>query len=100
MQEHPQTPVSNPYYDLISTLYHELTASQTYATYSRDAQSAGDQELTQFFQQAQQWHNQCAEQARILLTNRVSASSAASMGNVGRQQGEIGGYGQQREMGH
>jgi|SRR5579884_3212769 hypothetical protein len=98
MQEHPQTTVSNPYYDLISTLYHELTASQTYSAYIRDAQSAGDQELTHFFQQAQQWSNQCAEQARMLLTNRVSASAGA-MGQAGRQ-GEAGGFSRQSEMGH
>lgn len=120
MQEQPQTPVSNTYYDLISTLYHELSASQTYAAYSRDAQSSGDHELNRFFQQAQQVSNQCAEQARTLLTNRISASSAAAMGGVaqqpgergafgqqpgergafGQQPGEIGGFGQQRDIGH
>ncbi len=68
MQERQSTSVSNTYYDLVSTLYHSLESAQTYATYVRDAQQSGDQNLAQFFQVLQQNANQQAQQAQQFLT--------------------------------
>ena len=47
------TGASNPYYNLISVLYHTLQAAETYDTYIRDAEQLGDNELTQFLRQVQ-----------------------------------------------
>jgi rubrerythrin len=66
--EQQQTSVSNTYYDLVSVLYHALEASQTYASYIRDAQASGNQQLVQFFQQVQQEDNNRAQRAQQLLT--------------------------------
>ncbi len=66
--EQQQTGVSNTYYDLVSVLYHALEASQTYASYIRDAQASGNQQLVQFFQQVQQEDNNRAQRAQQLLT--------------------------------
>ncbi len=65
------TSVSNPHYNLVSVLYHALEGAQTYGQYIQDAQ--GDQELVQFFQQAQQQDNQRAQQALQLLTSRAKS---------------------------
>jgi rubrerythrin len=75
MAQQPQkTQMSNHQYDLVSVLYHALEGAQTYEVYVKDAQQAGDQELTQFFQQAQQQSLAMANQAQKLLSSRVSAS--------------------------
>ncbi len=66
---------SNVYYDLMSVLYHALEASQTYATYVRDAQQTGDQQLVQFFQQVQRQNSQTAEQAKQMLSQQTSQGS-------------------------
>ena len=67
MQQSQQTSVSNTYYNLVSVLYHALETAQTTATYIRDAQQSGDQQLAQFFQSVQQTANQQAQQAQQLL---------------------------------
>jgi hypothetical protein len=67
MQQPQQTSVSNTYYNLVSVLYHALETAQTTATYIRDAQQSGDQQLAQFFQSVQQTANQQAQQAQQLL---------------------------------
>ncbi len=64
-----KTNTSNEQYNLISVLYHALEGAQTYAKYVTDAQ--GDQELSQFFQQAQQEELQRAEKAKQLLAKRL-----------------------------
>ncbi|HZR41921.1 MAG TPA: hypothetical protein VFB12_17500 [Ktedonobacteraceae bacterium] len=71
MATHQSTSTSNKHYDLVSVLYHALEGAQTYGTYAQDAEREGDQELAQFFRQVQQSQNQCAEQAKQLLSRRL-----------------------------
>lgn len=66
------TNVRDEDYDLVSVLYHALEAARTYATYVQDANSAGDQELAQFFQQCQQHESEHADRAKQLLEARVT----------------------------
>lgn len=66
------TGVPNGQFDLVSVLYHALEGATTYGRYSMDAQQEGDQELAQFFQQAQQEERQRAQMAQQLLGQRVS----------------------------
>ncbi len=68
MQERQSTPVSNVYFNLVSVLYHTLSAAQTTATYVRDAEQSGDQELVQFFREFQQDTSKHAERAKQLLS--------------------------------
>ncbi len=65
------TNTMNPHYDLVSILYHALEGAQTYAKYVEDAGQQGDQELVQFFIQAQQEENNRAEKAKQLLARRI-----------------------------
>lgn len=74
--EPQQTSVSNPEYNLISTIYHSLKSSQTYASYMRDAQAAGDQDLANFFMQMQRQNDQCAQMARQFLSRPAGAGIA------------------------
>ncbi|TMC18685.1 MAG: hypothetical protein E6J34_16455 [Chloroflexi bacterium] len=67
-----QTSTANEQYDLISALYHALEGAQTYATYVKDAEQGGDQELAQFFRKAQQEEDSRAQQAKQLLSRRMS----------------------------
>ena len=73
--EQQMTSTSNVYYDLVSVLYHALEASQTYATYVRDAQQTGDQQLVQFFQQVHRQNSQTAELAKQMLSQQMSQGS-------------------------
>ena len=54
-------------YDLISVIYHALQGAQTYEQYARDAEQSGQQELAQFFRDAQQENRRCADRGRQLL---------------------------------
>ena len=54
-------------YDLISVVYHALQGAETYNQYIQDAQQSGQQELVQFFRDAQQEDRQRAERGRQLL---------------------------------
>ncbi len=65
-----QNTTNNEHFDLISVLYHALQATQTYDTYIKDAQQAGDQELVQFLQQVKQEDLARAEKAKQLLASR------------------------------
>ena len=70
------TGASNIVYDIVSSLYHELETASTTQQYIRDAQQAGDNELVQFFQKVLQDHQQCAQQAQQLLTQRLQNQPA------------------------
>ena len=70
--QQPKTSTSNVFFDLVSVPYHSLESSQTYATYVKDAEQSGDQELSQFFRQMQQEENQRAERAKQLLGRHIS----------------------------
>lgn len=67
MQEPQQTPTSNAYFDLVSVLYHSLETAQTSASYVRDAQQEGNQDLVSFFKQIQQDASSKAEKAKQLM---------------------------------
>lgn len=71
-----QTSIANEQYDLISALYHSLEGAQTYATYVKDAEQCGDQELAQFFRKAQQEEDSRAQQAKQLLSRRMSSGKS------------------------
>jgi hypothetical protein len=62
-----QTGASDTTYDLASVLYHALHGAQNYEQFVRDAEQAGDQELAQFFREAQTENRQLAERAQELL---------------------------------
>jgi hypothetical protein len=66
------TSTLDPHYDLISVLYHSLEGAQVCVRYTEDANRIGDQELAQFFTQAQQNQVACAEKAKQLLGRRLS----------------------------
>lgn len=59
-------------YDLVSVLYHALQGAETYQRYIQDAEQAGDQELIQFFREAQSWQRHLATEAKQVLTQRLS----------------------------
>ncbi len=50
-------------YDLVSVLYHCLKAADACAQYIVDAEDAGDEELTEFFESARQQHNRLASRS-------------------------------------
>lgn len=58
-------------YNLVSVLYHALQGTQTAMQYVQDAEQEGDQELVQFFRDAQVWQRHLAEQAKELLKQRL-----------------------------
>lgn len=71
------TNTRNEYYDLVSVLYHALESAKTYATYVQDANSCGDHELAQFFEQCQQHERDHAERAKQLLATRAAQHAPA-----------------------
>jgi hypothetical protein len=58
-------------YNLVSVLYHALQGAQTTMQYVQDAEQEGDQELVQFFRDAQAWQRHLAAQAKELLKQRL-----------------------------
>jgi rubrerythrin len=65
-------------YDLISVIYHALQGAETYHTYVRDAETAGDGELAGFFREAQQEQQGMADRAKQLLGTRMSKGRSGS----------------------
>ncbi len=68
----PSTGTKDEHYNLVSVLYHALQGGETYETYVRDAEEAGDDELVAFFRQVQDEDRQRATRAKELLAARVS----------------------------
>jgi hypothetical protein len=60
-------------YNLVSALYHALQGAEATGQYIRDAEQASDQELVQFFREAQAWHRHLATQAKAVLKQRLNA---------------------------
>ncbi len=58
-------------YNLVSTLYHALQGSETSGVYMEDAKGEGDQELNDFFRDAQTQYKQLADRAKGLLSKRI-----------------------------
>lgn len=65
------TGVSDPTYNLVSSLYHALKAGQELDGYIKDAQEAGDQDLVQYFQQIQNGYRRASDGAKQLLVARI-----------------------------
>jgi hypothetical protein len=59
-------------YNLVSVLYHALQGAENYQQYASDAGS--DQELADFFRQAQQQEQQRADRTKALLAKRLQGS--------------------------
>ncbi|HEY0524789.1 MAG TPA: hypothetical protein VGD08_15450 [Stellaceae bacterium] len=86
-----QTGTSDPVYNLISVAYHTLQAAETHEQYAQDAQQQGDQELANFFRQAQQQCRQSAEQAKQLLASRLQGGGGVQAGmGAGQATGAMG----------
>ncbi len=83
--EERATNTTNPYYDMISVLYHALEGARTCAIFVQDANRAGDQELAQFFTQVQQEEMARADRAKQLLASR-SAATVMQQQNASQQQ--------------
>lgn len=58
-------------YNVISVLYHSLQAADTCEVYLRDANQAGDQDLANFFRDAQESNRQIADRAKQLLKQKL-----------------------------
>lgn len=67
-----ETGTTNEQYDLISVIYHSLQSAAVCDMYIQDADSSGDRELTDFFQQVKEQNCQQAEQAKKLMAQRMS----------------------------
>ena len=63
-------------YDLVSVLYHCLKAADACTQYIADAEDAGDDELSEFFESARLVQNRLAREARELLAERLSEASS------------------------
>ena len=66
-----QSGTSDKNYNLVSVLYHTLTAKDTYKQYISDAEQAGDTELVEFLKKVDQQHEELAGQARKMLMERL-----------------------------
>lgn len=73
MTEEEITKVPDPHFNLVSTIYHALQAATLYPQYIKDAEEAGDQELVQFFRDAQNAAATTGQKARDLLAARLKS---------------------------
>ena len=62
-------------FNLISILYHALEGAETYNKYIQDAESDGDRELAQFFQQVKDEELERAERCKEHLTRYLTKST-------------------------
>jgi rubrerythrin len=60
-------------YNLISVAYHALQGAETYGLYALDAEQEGDADLVAFFRQIADDDRNRANQAKELLSSRLSA---------------------------
>jgi hypothetical protein len=65
------TGIKDEHYDVVSVLYHTLQGADTCTTYLQDAEQSGDQDLVQFFREAQGTYRQLAERGKTLLRQRL-----------------------------
>lgn len=66
-----QMRTKDEHYDLVSVLYHALQGGEICSTYLHDAEQAGDQELSQFFREAQEHYRTMATRAKQLLKKKL-----------------------------
>ena len=69
----PEAPAKDKNYNLISVLQESLQFVYQLETYAQDAEGEGDQELVDFFREAQQNTQQGADRAKELLRERLQA---------------------------
>lgn len=93
-QEKQQISTGNIEYDLVSVVYHSLQSALSASVYMSDAQSMGDQELSQFFWNNQQENRRAADHAEYLLNKRFSQMQGQSQSQGQQQQGQTGQTGQ------
>lgn len=89
-----QTGTRDETYNIVAILYHALQGVENCKTYESDA--SGNQELSQFFQQAGQQQRQLADQAKQLLHKQLmqggeagqsGGQGSSAFGFSGAQQG-------------
>lgn len=73
-------------YNLVSTIYHTLQGAETEATYIKDAQQEGDEELVQFFTDLKEENQRRADRAKQLLTRYLGKGEGG-----GQKQAATGG---------
>ena len=66
------TGTPNEVYDAVSVLYHALESGATIEMYIQDAESAGDDELADFFRDVQDEDSRRAERVKNLLSSRIA----------------------------
>ncbi len=75
-QETGKTGTDNVTFDLVSILYHSLEGASTYEKYIKDAQGSGNNDLVQFFRDAQQEERRRAERCQQLLQQHLGRSGS------------------------
>lgn len=65
------TGTPNTIYDLSSVLFHALEGGASYDTYIEDAEREGDQELVDFFRRMRDEDSARADEAHVLLAERI-----------------------------
>jgi len=70
-------PERDEVYGLVSVIYHALQDAETYAQYARDAESASDDELVEFFRECGAEETTRAERAKELLAARIADDEAS-----------------------
>src|SRR5918911_549094 len=73
------TGTPNTIYDLSSVLFHALEGGASYDTYIEDAEREGDEELVDFFRRVRDEDSMRADEARRLLAERSTTTTATSM---------------------
>ena len=69
----PEAPAKDKNYNLISVLQESLQFVYQLETYTQDAEAEGDQELVDFFREAQRNTQQGADRAKEMLRERLQA---------------------------
>jgi|GEM_PF-792203 len=72
------TGTSDVNYDLVSVIYHALQGAETYESYVRDAEEAGDRELSRFLRDVQEENRRRVSRARELLIERWGVDGGSS----------------------
>ena len=69
----PEAPAKDKNYNRISVLQESLQFVYQLETYAQDAEAEGDQELVDFFREAQRNTQQGADRAKEMLRERLQA---------------------------
>lgn len=74
------TGTRDEHYDLVSVLYHALQGAEACAGYAKDAEAAGEGELAEFFEEAQEAQARLAEGAKAMLG--IGSAGGISPGGI------------------